>query len=198
MTYLVVLLTALITVFYRESVAQYLKFKLRPLIKNTEQLQFLSASARPLKTEFLFLSSFPAGLIYVPTLKRCLILVSENFWTSLEAKESEALLIWISASRLSWTAWRALIFAPPLQKIDRDCLFLGAKTLALVSALEKLAEYRKAKSIPLFESSLTGWSPIGPSWVGDWESIPWRMKELSRLETKYRLPPLSENSDSVN
>lgn len=68
--------------------------------------------------------------------------------------------------------------------IDRDALLMGARTLSLISALEKSESFEKTLASSFGRDFWAGLSLRGPSWVSDWPSPIERASALSREQTR--------------
>jgi len=188
---------ALGILFYREVIAVFFALMSKSQVQETSSYRVLAPSGRH---QWVIQRMLPlhSGLQYCPCFRSLHLYTDPYFWESLSTEEKEALLIWVMAAPTRLGAWKSLAFVPDCFGIDRAAVFLGAKSLALMDALGKLEKHRHGSNDQLSDEVCSGWTPIGPSWMGDWPPVPERLKRLSLEETKWRLAPLSPPSESVN
>jgi hypothetical protein len=190
---------ALWIIFYREIICFAFGFFARSHYRSEESLSYLSGELRPLSLRMIFLQKLGAGVLFFPGWFRSELFVDERLWNSLSKSESEALFIWMGAQRRHWIQGAYLIFPPPIYQRDRQSIFLGAKSLSLSSAFQKIENHRAQHSpLPTAEWLWLGWSPLGPSWMAAWPSLQSRIQRLSTVEAKLKLSPLSEEAVEVD
>lgn len=130
-------------------------------------------------------SDFPLELLRAPGWLGSKLFFRESLWQNWSLDEREASLFWGEAARLHYSGIRLLAgVGLNIYLIDRDAVLMGAKSLSLLSALEKADRQRQTIEPNLFGWLFSGWSLLGSSWFYQWPSLIERSSELARSATK--------------
>lgn len=165
--------------FYRELLNLVTHLILKPQTANLEKEKILLVAQNYSCPKLYFCQSPLLEALIIECWSATHVYVSESFWNQLNLSEREAFLSWcFSAGRHANLLYRWLGFFE-VEKIDRDCLLLGAKIESLLSVME-----RAETLFPVRNPTVAGLSLLGPSLLSLWPTPQQRFERLSQYQLR--------------